>query len=139
MNLVADANTIFASLIKNSKTAELLLNKNLKIYIPEFFLQELIKYSELIAKKTDRDLEDFYKFFDILIAILTPIPNSETEEFLRRAIQISPDIKDIDYFALALKLNCPIWSNDKKLKEQNTIKIYSTSDLVEFLNSENLD
>lgn len=33
------------------------------------------------------------------------------------------------YFALALKLKCPIWSNDKKLKEQNIITIYHTHEL----------
>jgi len=33
------------------------------------------------------------------------------------------------YFALALKMKCPIWSNDKRLKEQKTIKIISTDEL----------
>jgi predicted nucleic acid-binding protein len=99
MNIIADANIIFASLIKHGKTAELLLNKNFKLYVPEFFLQELIKYSEIIAKKTYRNTESFYEFFNILIAVLNPVPNSETEKFLAKAIEISPDMKDIDYFA----------------------------------------
>ena len=34
------------------------------------------------------------------------------------------------YFALALKLNCGIWSNDKKLKNQDKVKVYSTEDLL---------
>ena len=34
------------------------------------------------------------------------------------------------YFALELKLNWGIWSNDKKLKEQNKVKVYSTEDLL---------
>ncbi|MEI6732208.1 MAG: PIN domain-containing protein, partial [archaeon] len=40
------------------------------------------------------------------------------------------DIKDAMYLALALKLNCPIWSNDKLLKNQTQIKVYSTSELM---------
>ncbi|MEK6928390.1 MAG: hypothetical protein AABW65_00335 [Nanoarchaeota archaeon] len=36
-------------------------------------------------------------------------------------------------FALALKLDCAIWSNDKKLNEQDKVKIYSTEDLIELL------
>jgi len=35
------------------------------------------------------------------------------------------------YSALALKLNCAIWSNDKELKEkQDVVKIDPTSELV---------
>ena len=37
------------------------------------------------------------------------------------------------YFALALRRNSPIWSNDKKLKEQNKILIYSTKDIIDIL------
>jgi len=46
------------------------------------------------------------------------------------AEKISPDPNDLMYFALALKLKCPIWSNDKELKKQNEVIIYSTEDLT---------
>ena len=46
------------------------------------------------------------------------------------AKKLSPDPKDTEYLALALKLNCAFWSNDKKLKTQNKIKVYSTEDLT---------
>ena len=49
---------------------------------------------------------------------------------MKEAEKITPDKKDVLYFALALKLRCGIWSNDKKLKTQNKIKIYSTEDLL---------
>lgn len=136
MDLVIDANIIFASLIKDSKTAELLLNKNFTLYMPEFFIKEFIKYADIISIKTHRNLEEFYDFVNNLLRILIAIPNSETEEFIEEARRISPDENDADYFALALKLNCPIWSNDKKIKEQDIIKVYSTSELIEYLNSE---
>ena len=45
------------------------------------------------------------------------------------AEKISPGLKDTQYLALALKLNCAIWSNDKKLKKQDKVKIFSTEDL----------
>ncbi|MGC9200887.1 MAG: PIN domain-containing protein [Candidatus Aenigmatarchaeota archaeon] len=46
---------------------------------------------------------------------------------------MSPDVNDIQYFSLALKMNVPIWSNDKKLKQQSKVKVFSTKDLIEFL------
>jgi len=50
--------------------------------------------------------------------------------FLQKAEIISPDPDDCAYFALALKLKCGIWSNDKDLKNQNIVNIYSTKDLL---------
>jgi len=52
---------------------------------------------------------------------------------MKEADNLSPDIKDSQYFALAMKFNCSIWSNDKKLKEQDIINIYSTSDLLKII------
>lgn len=54
--------------------------------------------------------------------IIKFVPLSEYKEYLSKAKEISPDPNDVDIFALALKLNCPIWSNDKELKKQNVIK-----------------
>ena len=58
------------------------------------------------------------------------ISKEEIEEFISEAEKICKDAKDIAYFALALKLKCPIWSNDKKLRELNKIRVYSTEELV---------
>jgi predicted nucleic acid-binding protein len=58
------------------------------------------------------------------------IPNEEIESFIPIAKEICPDPKDVDYFALALKLNCGIWSNDKVLKQQNKVQIYSTAEIM---------
>ena len=49
--------------------------------------------------------------------------------YVEEAEKLTPDPDDMAYFALALKLNCAIWSNDKKLKDQNKIKIYNTHEL----------
>ena len=46
---------------------------------------------------------------------------------------ISPDEKDTAYFALALKLKCAIWSNDKKLKEQDKVTVYNTGELMKLI------
>lgn len=38
----------------------------------------------------------------------------------------------VHYFALAMELGCGIWSNDKKLKEQEIVKVWSNKELLEF-------
>lgn len=55
---------------------------------------------------------------------------SEFNEFIQKAKEICPDINDTEYFALALKFNCPIWSKDKILKKQNEIQIINTFELL---------
>ena len=49
--------------------------------------------------------------------------------YVEEAEKLTPDPDDMAYFALALKLNCSILSNDKKLKEQNKIEVYNTHEL----------
>ncbi len=61
---------------------------------------------------------------------ITIIPLEELIDYVEEAEKITPDPKDMVYFALALKLNGVIWSNDKKLKEQNRIKVYATHELI---------
>lgn len=134
MKLVIDANIIFALLIKEGKTSSIFFNLLLDLYSPEFVLEEIEKHKNEILNKTKRSEEEFYKIFKLIKEIITIIPEKEIIDFINKAKQISPDIDDTIYFALALKLNCPIWSNDKKLKEQNKIKIYSTKEIINELN-----
>ena len=131
MDLVIDANILFAALIKESVTKELILSNGINLFAPEFLFEEFYKYKEEILKKTNRSLEEFDEIFMILTNIITLIPEEEFGLFLEKARSISPDENDSVYFALALKLNCAIWSNDKKLKNQDRIRVYSTQDLIE--------
>jgi len=131
MDLVIDANILFSILIKEGKTEELLFEEDLHIFAPEFIFEEFEKYSSLIMEKTKRSKEELSKLMEILKKHIKIIPNEETEKFISEAEKICPDKKDIDYFALTLKLKCPLWSNDKILKtKQNIIEVYSTEDLM---------
>ena len=135
MKLVIDANLLFAALIKEGSTAELLISDKLQLFAPEFLFTEFVKYKEIILKKTHRSLEEFDQFFDILKEQITVIPKNEIIPFMDKAEKISPDPKDIVYLALAFALKAYLWSNDKKLKkDQNVITVFSTEELIEKTN-----
>ena len=51
MDLVVDANVIFAALIKESKTYEILFDERLHLFTTEFFFVELEKHEREIQKK----------------------------------------------------------------------------------------
>ena len=133
MNLITDANVLFAALIKEGKTIEILLNPFFNFYAPEFLFEEFEKYKDEILRKTHRNESQFSEILEVLKNIISIIPKEEYAGKLNLSSEISPDENDIDYFALAFKLNCAIWSNDKKLKEQDKVKVYSTEELIEFL------
>jgi len=128
MELVIDSNILFAALIKNSTTSGILFKHTL--YAPEFIFEEFNKYKEYLKDKTKREEDEFEKFFDLFERNVILVPKEEIELFMIEAEKISPDKKDVLYFALALKLKCGIWSNDKKLKTQNKVKVYSTEELL---------
>jgi len=131
MDLVIDANILFSVLIKSGKTEELLFEEDLHIFAPEFIFEEFEKYKDLILDKTERSREEFDELMIILKKKIKTIPNEETNKFIIEAEKICPDEKDVDYFALALKMRCPLWSNDKELKsKQKVVIIYSTEELV---------
>ena len=134
MEIVLDANILFAGLIKDSTTAILLFNPNLKLYTPEFILEEFMKYSELIQKKMKRTREEFVTIMHQLHQVITVVPQDEYERYMERAKKISPDENDVMYVALALKMKCGIWSNDGRLKEQSKVTICNTKELLDQLN-----
>lgn len=130
MKLVVDANVFFSAFIKEGKTIEILLNPSFRFYTPIFVFDEIEEHKEEILRKTSRTNEELQDLIDNLLGFIELAPNIEIISFIEESKKISSDLDDLAYIALALKLNCAIWSNDKKLKEQNKVKVYSTEDLV---------
>ncbi|NYZ74335.1 DNA-binding protein [Candidatus Micrarchaeota archaeon] len=130
MDLVVDANIIFAALVKDGATIDLLLEPEVHLFAPEFLFEEILKHKDELLDKTRRGAEELDGIFDILEQKITIIPKEDFEPFLREASKISPDPDDVVYFALAIRIDAAIWSNDRKLKEQNRVKVYSTKDLL---------
>ena len=129
MDLVIDSNILFAALLKENGTSDLLFKHTL--YAPEFIFEEFRKYKEYLKSKTKRPEEGFSELFDLFERNVMLIPKEEIDPFIEKAEKISPDAKDVPYLALALKLRCGLWSNDRDLKErQNIIQVYSTEELV---------
>lgn len=134
MDLVIDANILFASLIKEGVTAELILDENMHLFAPEFLLEEFYNNKTEILNKTHRTEQEFNDIYNILKEIITIIPAEEFKEFLKSAEKILADhLKDIPYFALALKLKCTVWSNEAGLKNRNGVIVYSTQDILKLM------
>lgn len=135
MDLVANTNVLFSFFNKHSSARNIFLFGKVFLCSPEFALEELGKHKHTILKRFSIDESHFKVVHNFLKANVLFVPENMYSEFLSKAKEVSPDPNDIDFFALALKLGLPLWSNDKELKKQSVVKVYSTKELIEILSA----
>ncbi len=145
MNIVVDANILFTFFWKDSVLRNILLKSNVKLFSPEYALEEINKYSSYIVKKANLSKEEFKKIKEQIALYIEFIPLKEYQSFFKDFESIFKNfsetdriefLKDIDYLALSLKLNHPLWSNDKLLKSQSIIIVFTTKEIIELLTNE---
>lgn len=130
MRFVVDTNILFSFFNEKSTARDLSTRFSLILYSPAFALKELNKYKHEIMKRFSLTELQFSFTIKLLQTVVNFIKKEEYLQFLPKSKEISPDPNDIDFFALSLKLNCEIWSNDADLKKQTSIKVLSTEDIV---------
>lgn len=138
MEFVIDANVVIASLIRDSETRKMLFNQNLKLFSTGFLLQELSAHKLEIAEKSGLNEDQLEVLIGIFLKYIELVPEDEFSKQLKTAVEISPDSKDIQYLALAIHRQIPLWTNDKALKKQEMIKVLSTPELISILKEMNL-
>ena len=135
MKLVVDAN-ILVSFFRQNPVKDLFKNAkslNISLFVSEYTIKELKKNKSDILKYSGLNAVQFEKAISELVSLLKLLPDSSYEEFESEAKKLSPHDKDIPVFALALKLNCGIWSNELAFKKQSQIKVFSTRDMIELI------
>ena len=135
MRVVVDTN-ILVSFFRQNPVNKIISNPGffkIQLFSPEYVFEELkknknniLKYSRLSSGKFDEKISDLKNF-------VKAIPKNLFKEFEKEAKKIAPHEKDLPIFALALKLECPIWSNELSFKEQDKIKVFSAFDMIELL------
>ncbi|MFH1649524.1 MAG: PIN domain-containing protein [Candidatus Woesearchaeota archaeon] len=133
MKLVVDANIVFSAIIKRQFTLSILENKLLELYAPDYLLAELRRYETLVCNKAGFSPEELDEFIRALRKRITFVPDNKIAPALPCAFAISPDPKDAAYFAVAMTVQCSLWSNDKKLKEQDSIRVLNTKEVLGLL------
>ena len=135
MRLVVDANELFAGIIAKGKelqswTLDILFSDEVELFAPFRLLAELEKNRDEIRRKSGFSLQDFEVFVGVLKLRVRFIPLEQFLDKVPEAKELAPHLKDIEYFALALKLDCPIWAQEKAFKKQSRVKVFSTSELI---------
>ena|SRR3989338_8260006 len=133
MKLVIDSNVLFTFFWEDSVIRNILTTKYMDLVSPEFALGEINKYQDDIIRKAKISKNKFQMMREELSLLVDFIPIEDYEDQLKNAIKISPDPDDVDFFALALKNSCSIWSNDSDLKKQSAVDVLNTKEIIELL------
>ena len=142
MLLVADANVVFSSLVKRGKPLKVFeLNKVFGVFefiAPEYIFFEIGKRVDKILKSSHFSKEEFINIFSFVKDQIELIPLKSFEDKTEEAKSKSPHDKDIPYVALSFKLDCKIFSGDKRLKEALPDMVITPSEALEILLSDGL-
>ena len=97
-----------------------------------FAIDELEKHKLEILEKTRLTSKEFEEFKIKLQNVVIFVPFSQYSDKIPRAFNLLPEHpKDIDFLALALKLNAGLVSKDKELKKQSEVTVFDDSKLSE--------
>lgn len=133
MRLVVDANILFAALIKKGWTfnfIRLLSKKGFKLYSPAYILDETNDRMDRLTRFSGLNKAEIEFLVGILFRRIEVVPERRYAKSVKKAQELLPGHpEDVPYFALALSLDCAIWSNEKRFKQQSRVKVVSTDEL----------
>ncbi|MFA6328449.1 MAG: PIN domain-containing protein [Candidatus Micrarchaeia archaeon] len=147
MRFVADSNVIFTYLWESSALREI-IHQGARLFSPEYALLELEEHWQEIAGKAGVRLEERDGLLHSLRQKVEIVPKSGYEKFLPEAERLASaftgkeeaDLRDdADFLALAMLLDCPLWSNDKLLKRQSKVAVLSTQEVIALFKPEKPD
>lgn len=132
MLLVADTNIIVAALLRKGSTRDLLFSKAFEFFSPDRLVAEILAHKEEFKQKGSMLEQEFQLALKLELENIAIVPIEEYGLLKQNALSLCPKDheKDWPFLALALKLSCPLWSNDSALKKQEKITVFSTTDLL---------
>lgn len=128
--MVVDANILISLLIAKGSKRELFFSGQVTPCSPEFVLFEVGKYWKRISEGSGVPEDKLESAFEGVRMQMRTFLLEDIMQWLEESRQFSPDRDDAEYFALALKLGCPVWSEDKLLKKQSRVEVLSTAELL---------
>jgi predicted nucleic acid-binding protein len=115
IRIIVDSNIIFSLVIKEKSSTYLniFLKDNLEFFAPEDIIHEFRIHKEELKGKS----EEFERGIFLAFSFVRIIPREFYRDMMRKAFEICKnfDEKDSPFVGLALKLEAPIWTNDKAI------------------------
>jgi len=133
MEIVVDTNVIISALLKKGTTRKILLLAPFKFYTVPYTKLEIEKHKDELMRKAGIDRDTFQYLLDRIFDKIEIVESEIIKPYKERAIELMKDmdISDAPFIALALHLKCAILSNDRHLKHQKSVKIFTIEEILE--------
>ncbi len=122
MRLIVDTNKIIACLLRDGKVRRLLFLPFLELYTVQYAFEEIEKHKKILLTKVPKSAFDLI-LFKVKLKLKSVGFSAKDEKYIQIAKEITKnfDYNDFPFVALALKLNIPIWTNDKEMIKYSLI------------------
>ena len=118
--VVVDTNIVFSALLGGEgRFGEILLRGESRFTVCESVLVELFRHKERIVRLSRLTDDDVVRFYHIVLRHLTLYKEdliSPDQWRAARALCAAVDETDTPHVALALELDAPLWTGDKRLR-----------------------
>lgn len=136
MKIIIDSNVLFSALIKDSKTRSIIFEYDGFFLFPSYIFEEMQEHMDELREKSKMPKEDFRKLLHLILRKVLIVSDEVLDPFKQDAVEIikNIDLNDAPFFACALAYPASaIWSDDKRLKNQNKIRVFNTKELIDYL------
>ncbi len=138
MNIILDSNALFSALIKNSVKRKLILEYEGTFLFPGQIFIEIEKYKDYLLKKSKMNSEEFNDLLQLLLEKVLIIPNEALDKYINEAWELIKEHSPEDAMFIACGLaheNSILWSDDKRLKLQNKVKVLNTKEIIKIISN----
>ncbi|MEK6973758.1 MAG: PIN domain-containing protein [Nanoarchaeota archaeon] len=136
MIIVVDSNLLFSALVRISLTRKIIYELDEDLVFPESIFDELRRNKLELVKKSKLSEKEFDEILRLILKHVKIIPTENLKPYREEAFDLirehSPE--DVMFIACALAFdNGIIWSNDKKLKRQNKVRVLNTQEIKDMI------
>ena len=127
---------LFSALVRISLTRKIIYELDEDLVFPESIFDELRRNKLELVKKSKLSEKEFDEILRLILKHVKIIPTENLKPYREEAFDLirehSPE--DVMFIACALAFdNGIIWSNDKKLKRQNKVRVLNTQEIKDMI------
>ena len=139
MRFVLDTNVFLKALIKNSAVRGIIVGSNHEFLVPTHLIDEVREHLDEVEEKSGLSRSEIESVMNTLLGRIRFVEENQVlskwEEAEKAMKKVDED--DIPFVAAALAVRCDgIWSDDRHLKRQTKVKVWTTKEVVGFSDGE---